>query len=44
MNKQLKDYTVEDALRVHDNGFAVICNDGKIKHITFDFSNKKGAC
>jgi hypothetical protein len=32
--KSLKDYTIEDALKEHERGFAVICGDGKIKCIT----------
>lgn len=38
MAKQLKDYTLEDALRSHDNGFAVVCEDGKPVKLT----NNKG--
>lgn len=32
--RPIKDYTIEDAIREHKNGFAVVCGDGKVKYIT----------
>lgn len=34
--KQIKDYTLEDALEEYDDDFFCICGDGKIKYITND--------
>jgi hypothetical protein len=31
--KRIKDYTIEDILLANDDGFSIICADGKIKEI-----------
>lgn len=29
--KSLRDYTIEDAINEYEQGFAIICEDGKVK-------------
>lgn len=34
VNKMFRDYTLEDAMQAHQDGFDVICKDGRVSLIT----------